>query len=72
MASKSKEWGRLPGHLLAMLILSTVVLGKSPVEKSHSLSLVTMVPLLELERKLIDNLVNYTKALEEKLQTVRR
>jgi len=30
------------------------------------------VPLLELERKLIDNLVNYTKALEEKLQTVRR
>jgi len=33
---------------------------------------VTMVPLLELERKLIDNLVNYTNALEEKLQTVRR
>jgi len=72
MASKSKEWGRLPGYLLATLILSTVVLGKSPVEKSHSLSLVTMVPLLELERKLIDNLISYTKALEEKLQTVRR
>nr|XP_036675452.1 prolyl 4-hydroxylase subunit alpha-1-like isoform X1 [Drosophila suzukii] len=71
MASKSKEWGRLPGYLLATVILSTVVLGKSPVEKSHSLSLVTMVPLLELERKLIDNLVNYTNALEEKLQTVR-
>jgi len=72
MASKNKKWKRLSGYLLATLILSTVVLGKSPVEKSHSLSLVTMVPLLELERKLIDNLVNYTKSLEEKLQTVRR
>ncbi|XP_016950818.1 prolyl 4-hydroxylase subunit alpha-2-like [Drosophila biarmipes] len=71
MALKIKEWVRLPGYLLAALILGSVVVGKPPVEKSHSLSLVTMVPLLELERKLIDILENYTNAVEEKLQAVR-
>ncbi|KAH8384251.1 hypothetical protein KR200_009502 [Drosophila serrata] len=40
---------------------------------SHpSLSLVTMVPLLELEKKLIDNLDDYAKALDHKLQLLRR
>ncbi|XP_020811534.1 prolyl 4-hydroxylase subunit alpha-1-like [Drosophila serrata] len=39
---------------------------------SHpSLSLVTMVPLLELEKKLIDNLDDYVKALDHKLQLLR-
>ncbi|EDV53037.1 prolyl 4-hydroxylase subunit alpha-1 [Drosophila erecta] len=61
----------IPGCLLVMLLLSTLVLGHRPLERSHSLSVVTMVPLLELERKLIDNLENYTKALEQKLEIIR-
>ncbi|XP_033164292.1 prolyl 4-hydroxylase subunit alpha-1 isoform X1 [Drosophila mauritiana] len=56
--------------LLVMLFHSTLVLGHRPLERSHSLSLVTMVPLLELERKLIDNLENYTNALEQKLEII--
>ncbi|KAH8363551.1 hypothetical protein KR084_011574 [Drosophila pseudotakahashii] len=71
MASRDKQWWLLPGYAFLILILSTLVLGKSPEEKSHSLSLVTMVPLLELEEKLINNLDNYTKALEEKLLIIR-
>lgn len=54
-----------------MLFHSTLVLGHRPLEKSHSLSLVTMVPLLELEKKLIYNLENYTNALEQKLEIIR-
>ncbi|XP_043655490.1 prolyl 4-hydroxylase subunit alpha-1-like isoform X2 [Drosophila teissieri] len=71
MASKNKQWITLPGYLLVLLFHSTLVLGQRPLERSHSLSLVTMVPLLELERKLIDNLDNYTNALEQKLQIIR-
>ncbi|XP_017000435.2 prolyl 4-hydroxylase subunit alpha-1-like isoform X1 [Drosophila takahashii] len=71
MESKDKQWWLLAGYVFLILILSSVVLGKSTKEKSHSLSLATMVPLLKLENKLINNLDNYTKDLEEKLQIIR-
>ncbi|XP_052835127.1 uncharacterized protein LOC128251909 [Drosophila gunungcola] len=71
MALREQQWMLLRGFLVATLFLTSLAFGNCPVERSQSLSLVTMVPLLDLELKLIENLNNYTKALELKLHIVR-
>uniref|UniRef100_A0A6P4EA57 procollagen-proline 4-dioxygenase n=1 Tax=Drosophila rhopaloa TaxID=1041015 RepID=A0A6P4EA57_DRORH len=71
MALRRPQWMFLLVFLQTVLLFSTMAFEKSPVERSQSLSLVTMVPLLDIERKLIDNLNNYAKALEQKLQIIR-
>ncbi|XP_041565258.1 prolyl 4-hydroxylase subunit alpha-2-like [Drosophila elegans] len=71
MALRKQQWMLLRGFLVATLFLTSLAFGNSPVERSQSLSLVTMLPLLDLEWKLIENLNNYTKALELKLHIVR-
>ncbi|KAH8280047.1 hypothetical protein KR018_002264 [Drosophila ironensis] len=45
---------------------------QSTKEESHSTSVAGMVKLLDLERQLIDNLVEYAAELDNKLQKVRR
>ncbi|XP_033232969.1 uncharacterized protein [Drosophila pseudoobscura] len=57
--------------LLSLLLLPLVAAG-SLTGAEYSLSVVSMKPLVELETKLIQNLDDYVKALEHKLQILRR
>ncbi|KAH8232583.1 hypothetical protein KR032_009957, partial [Drosophila birchii] len=65
------KWMLLPGFLLVLLCLPTLIHGEKQ-KQSHSFSVVTMVPLLKLEQKLINNLEEYAKAMNQKLQIIRR
>nr|XP_041630374.1 prolyl 4-hydroxylase subunit alpha-2 isoform X3 [Drosophila kikkawai] len=62
------QWILLPGFFLVFLAL---IQGEEQ-KSTHSLSVVTMVPLVNLEEKLIDNLEEYAKAMDHKLQNIRR
>ncbi|XP_020811532.1 prolyl 4-hydroxylase subunit alpha-2-like isoform X2 [Drosophila serrata] len=64
------KWILFPGFFLILLRFLTVIQCKKQ-DKSHSFSVVTMVPLLKLEKKLIENLEDYAKAMDQKVQIIR-
>ncbi|KAH8280857.1 hypothetical protein KR054_001717, partial [Drosophila jambulina] len=66
----NNRWILLPGFLLALLSLLTLIQGQKE-KQSHSFSVATMVSLVKLEQKLIDNLEEYAKAMDQKLQILR-
>ncbi|XP_070142882.1 prolyl 4-hydroxylase subunit alpha-2-like isoform X2 [Drosophila kikkawai] len=61
----------LPGFFLVSLHLLTLIQGEEQ-KSTNSFSVVTMVPLVKLEKILIDNLEEYAKAMDHKLQIIRR
>lgn len=59
--------------LFAVLILTIVCsLTNGTSDKKTSLSVASLVPLLEMERQLINNLEEYTIDLKQKLQILER
>ncbi|KAH8382953.1 hypothetical protein KR009_005996, partial [Drosophila setifemur] len=58
--------------LVNLPFLRSLSNGKSPLKESPALSVVSMVPLINLEEKLIDNLEDFAGELEMKLKVLKR
>ncbi|XP_043655495.1 prolyl 4-hydroxylase subunit alpha-2-like [Drosophila teissieri] len=66
----TSKWRQFQVSILFLLLIVALTWGNS-LEQHHALSVASMPPLLELEKKLIDNLEDYANVLEQKLQVLR-
>ncbi|XP_039493327.1 prolyl 4-hydroxylase subunit alpha-2-like isoform X2 [Drosophila santomea] len=66
----TSKWRQFQVSILNLLLILAPTWGNR-LEQHHALSVASMPPLLELEKKLIDNLEDYANVMEQKLQVLR-